>query len=373
MTAHHYTHCSGRRSSLRWLLLFAAASVLGSGTDLLAQQPEGRQVRGTVATPIACTSDSGEAESVEQELCLGEHIHGFGGYDFVGPCEVIVYLTDPGGQGDARGLLERHVEANSPECNDGVSLEIRQGEYEFADLHRWGSQASELLLRDEETRIPGADNVMGPFVVDNRVTFFVDPESLTDSEETIAEAKQVLSAHGFDLEAFHLTSDPFLTRSLSWTLLGISDPCIPVNPPLSVCFDVEGVQASLVDATPTEVLGMAQLHSAPDLVYAFTISWDISVPLEEFANAAIKELPAGPTVPSPSADRVLGYPAIRYDLEPEWAADPSPQPRMQVVLFIDTGAGIASIVGMPKKPGLSQEEIYAGAKSVARILRVQQN
>lgn len=373
LSVHESRYRSGRRFLLRWLWLLFAAIVPSTGTGVLAQQPEARQAESTGSTSVACTSGTGEAESVEHKLCLGEHITGFGGYDFSGPCDVIAYLTDPREERAARGLLESHIKSVSSECSDQVSLNIRKGEYEFADLHRWGNQASELLLLDEETRIPGANGVMGPFIVDNRVTFFFDPEGLTDSEEAIAEANQALLTHGFDLEAFQLTSNPFLTRSLSWTLLGVSDPCVPVNPPLAVCFDVEGVQASLVDATPTEVLGMAQLQSAPDLVYAFTISWDISVSLEEYANAAIKELPAGPTSPSPSADNVEGYPAIRYDLEPAWAADPSPQPRMQMVLFIDTGSGIASIVGIPNKPGMSHEEIYAGAKRVARILRVQQD
>ena len=147
-----------------------------------------------------------------------------------------------------------------------------------------------MLFGDEGIRIPGADDIVGPFVIDNRVTFFVDPESLTDSEDTISKINQILLAHGFNLEAFHLTDNPFKTRSLSWKLLGISDPCIPVNPPLSVCFNAQDVEASLVDATPTSVLGIAQLRSMPDPVYAFTVSWDFSDHLQENAPTQILEL-----------------------------------------------------------------------------------
>jgi hypothetical protein len=343
--------------------------VLNLGTGLLAQQYEARLSQAPASTPMPCTPDPGRHETIDEELCLSAQISGFGGYDFSGPCEVVAFLTNLGEEGVARALLESHIKAKSPECGGQVSLDIRKGEYEFVDLSRWGDEATQLLLRDEETRVPGADDVIGPFIVDNRVTFFMDPESLTNSEETINKVKQVLVTHGFSLEAFQLTSNPFLTRSLSWNLLGVRDPCVPLNPALAVCFDVQGVRASLVDATPTEVLGMARLSSRSDLVYVFTISWDISVSLEKYANSAIQELPSGFTLLNSSADNVDDYPAIRYDLEPSWTEGSSLEPIIQMVLFIDTGAGFASIAAMPNKSGISQEEIYSGAKRVARILR----
>ena len=384
LAIHDSRYRSGRRFPLRWLWLLVAAVGLGAGTAILAQQPESRQAQNaaSAATPCALgpsgTQTLEQYQSVEQQMCLGEHIPGFGGYNYVGPCEVIAYLINLEGADAAHGLLERHIKANSPDCGDRVSLNIRKGDCEFVDLHRLGNRASELLLRDEATRIPGADDVMGPMLVDNRVNFFVDPESLTDTEEVIARAEQVLLAHGFDLGAFQFTSNPFSSKSLSYYLLGVSDPCVPVNAPLFVCFDVQDVQARLVDGTSTMVMGAADLQSNPDLTYAFMISWDVSVSLEEYANALMQEEDAEWTMLNPKSVNVEGYSAIRYDLEPAPTADlpfdrrdfdPNYQdPKM--LLLIDTGSGIATIIGTPRKPEVSSEELYAGAESVARILRI---
>lgn len=146
------------------------------------------------------------------------------------------------------------------------------------------------------------------------------------------------------------------------------DSCIPLNATLSVCKDVQGVAVSLVDATPKAVLGIARLRSKPELFYVFHVAWDISASLEEYANAQMQEQVKGSPLPEPSAVRVEGFPAIRYDLKSASTAKSSAGPR--IMLFIDTGAGIATIVGHSKAAGMSSEDVYAGAQSVARILRV---
>lgn len=359
-----------RRSLSRGLSAFIATVILVCGTGLLAQQPESEQIQAAASAPLPCIPGPAGPETAEQQLCLNGHIPGFGGYSFVGPCEVIVYLTDLGEVGAADNLLQRYVAANLPKCGSKLLLEIRKAKYSFADLYRWGGQARKLLLHDEETKIPDAGDVLGMFIVDNRVSFYLDPESLTDTKAIIAKANQVLRAHGFDPGAFRFSKDLFSSSLVSRNLLGISDPCVPLNSALSVCMNLQDVEVSLVDATPMSVLGSAKLRSRVDLFYVFQIAWDSSPSLEEYAEAQLQDLAAGSTLSNPVAVKVQGYPAIRYDLEPASAAGSSNLPPIKMILFVDTGAGLATIIGIPKKPDVSSEDLYVGAESVVRILQI---
>ncbi|MGQ7829866.1 hypothetical protein [Altererythrobacter sp. Z27] len=360
--------------------------LLGTGSTGLAQQPHNRPSEPAVSAPLPCLPDPNAGEDSDQQACLSEHIAGFGGYNYLGPCEVAAYLLDPETSAEARDLLTRYIEAASQDCGERLSIDIRHGAYNYVDLHRWGSQAGELLTGDADSMIENADAFMGPFILDNRVTFFVDPESFmtpaTGPDAAIAAAKQALLAHGFDLEAFRFTSDPFSIRSLAWNFFGVSDPCVSVKPPLSVCTNIPDVQVSFVDASPTGVLGTARLRSGPGLSYIFIISWDAPVSLEEYAADFISEEDAGYALANPHRFALGEFPAIRFDLTPAREAEspveqgePGPElftPKM--ILFIDTGAGIATFSDAPRMPGSPEatlEEIYSGAESVARILRIQ--
>lgn len=378
-------HCTGRGSAAAWLLCFVAIVQLGTATVGLAQQPHDRPNKPATSAPLPCLPDPNAAEDSDQQACLGGHIPGFGGYNYLGPCEVAAYLLDPEANADARDLLTRYIEAASQDCDERLSIDIRQGTYSYVDLHRWGSQASELLVGDADTMIENADAFMGPFILDNRVTFFVDPEAfmtpVPGHDEAIAAARQALLAHGFDLEAFRFTSDPFSSRSLAWNFFGVSDPCVSVNPPLSVCTNIPDVQVSFVDASPTGVLGTARLRSGPRLSYIFIISWDAPVSLDEYAADFMSEEDAGYALANPHHFTFGEFPALRFDLTPTKEAEsPSEQGepgpeffKQRMILFVDTGAGIATIGDAPRMPGspeVSLEQLYSGAESVARILRI---
>ncbi|WAT16809.1 hypothetical protein OZN62_07595 [Aurantiacibacter sp. MUD11] len=361
------------------LLPLLGAILLGSGTGALAQPQDMRRAESPTSPQLPCQTEPGAAHSVERQLCLSEHIPGFGGYHHEGPCEVAAYLADPDEASAERELLRRYVEAASPDCGDDLTIEFRQSRYDLVDLHRWGDQASALLLSGEE-QATGIDayDVLGPLVLDNRVNFFFDPEALAGSDEAMAEARANLSDNGYDLDAFHISNDPFSTRALSWYLLGVADPCLPVNPPLAICMNDPQVQVSLVDGSPTGVLGTATLRSSPDLSYVFIISWEEQVSLRDYARRQEEDMEY---VLSNCARVGIGqFSGLRFDLEPAPATqapaarsfeNPALQsPRM--VLFVDTGAGMATIVGTPRASTVSQEDLYRGAESVARIFRVRQ-
>lgn len=375
----------------QWLLLLITAVAMSSSAGLYAQQNENRQVQTTSSDSTSCAlGPDGEQtlqqnQAVEQQMCLSEHIPGFGGYNFVGPCDAVAYLIDLEGADAARGLLTQHIEANSPNCENLVSVEIHKGDYEFADLLRLGSEASELLLRSERTRLPGFEGVNGPFFLDNRVTFYVDPEAYMDSHDepkaAVAQAGEALHAHGFDMQAFHITRNLFSSSSLSYYWAGIVDRCIPVNPPLKLCFDVQDVLAGSAFGSSTSYFIGVDLQTRPDLTYMVMISWDVPDSLEEYADILMREEGAEWILSNPIAADIAGFPSIRFDLEPLPAADlpfnrrdfdPGYQDPNLMVL-IDTGSGIATIIGTPRVPEATAEDLYSGAESVARILRIQQN
>lgn len=151
------------------------------------------------AADVPCTSGPRGAGSVEQQMCLAEHIPGFGGYYHAGPCRLMVYLTDSRSGDSARATLERWAKATLPKCRSRVSVDIREGEYEFTELYRWGSEATDLILFDKATKIPGAGGMSVPFI-ENRIGLHMD------TEETVAKVKEVLRDQGLPLEAFRFSS-----------------------------------------------------------------------------------------------------------------------------------------------------------------------
>ncbi|WP_143736754.1 hypothetical protein [Erythrobacter dokdonensis] len=146
--------------------------------------------------------------------------------------------------------------------------------------------------------------------------------------------------------------------------------CTPLNSTLSICTDVPGIKVSLVDATTSAVLGIVRLKARSDLFYAFNIAWDLTSPLEEYAQSYAEELGAEHRLQEPAFVEVLGRPAIRYDVEP--LSSESPNAGLKMVLFIDMGTGIATFLGNAKGPEVTAEDLYLGAGEAARIIRIRQ-
>lgn len=164
----------------------------------------------------------------------------------------------------------------------------------------------------------------------------------------------------------------FLVATCTGSASENQDSCVELNSRLSVC-DVENVAVSFVDGTDTAVMGIARLGGSDGLKYVFHVSWDVESSLETYAKAhargTAQEAPSDFELQSPVTTVVEGFTAIRYDLLPSGGAGPSAQP--QLLLFIDTGAGIATIFsGTLNHSGVTLDDLYAGAKSAARILRI---
>lgn len=362
------------------ILALWAAIIASAATSAFAKAPDPDQATSQPATVETCFAEATGFPSVDQQLCLGEHIPGFGGYDFEGPCLATVYLLSVEDDTTVPDFLRQNIAAASPDCGDDLVISIRTGDYNFADLQLWANQAMALLFADDPSQMPLSDALLGPFFLDNRITIFVDQEAFpgtaAQAEEDMAQAREKLRAAGFDLGAFRLTSDPFSSRALSWNLLGVSDPCVPVNPALAVCMDDARVQASIVDGTPTGVLGTAMLRSRQDIIYTFIVSWAEDMSLRDYARRQEEEMQY---VLSDCTALQLGeFAALRFDVtsnasvgspDDQGIRNPDlPQPRM--VLFVETGAGIATIVGMPMNPEVPLQDLYSGAESVAGMFQI---
>lgn len=361
-------------------MLLCAASAVGTTSDVRAQNP-GREAAGSqVQAPPPCIAEATVFPSLEQQLCLGDHIRGFGGYNFDGPCQVTVYLPFTAEPVVLPDLLQKNIAAASPDCGDDLTISIQASDYSYAELNRWSEQAFEFLEGEEAMDRTFADAMLGPFVLDNRITVFLDLESFfgtaAQAEENVARFVEKLRAAGFDLNAFRITSDPFSSRSLSWNLLGVNEPCVPLNPTLSVCMNDPQVQASLVDGTPTGVLGTARLRSRQDIFYTFMISWGDDVTLTEYVRQQEDEMQF--ELSRSTALTVGGFDALRFDISAMPTEDsrydqsnlkPDIQ-RPRMVLFVDTGSGIMTVVGLPTTFQVSQEDLYSGAESVAKIFRI---
>lgn len=371
---------SYRLSSFFLTILLCAVIAAGATAKARAQDPGRDSATTSIEAPPPCIDEATFFPSVEQQLCLSDHIRGFGGYNFEGPCQATVYLSFPAKPIILPDLLQPNIAAASPECGDDLTISIQASDYSYAELNLWGEQAFGILEGEETMQRTIADAMLGPFVLDNRVTIFLDLESFfgpaAQAEENLAQFVAKLSSSGLDLNAFRITSDPFSSRALAWNLLGVSDPCVPLNSALAVCMNDAQVQASLVDGTPTGVLGTARLRSRQDIQYTFMISWADDVTLEEYACQQEKEMEF--ELSHSTALTVGGFEALRFDiselptkdsLEDQSGLNPDlPKPRM--VLFVDTGAGIMTIVGMPMKPEVPLQDLYSGAERVAGIFRI---
>ena len=361
-------------------MLLCAASAVGTTSDVRAQNP-GREAAGSqIQAPPPCIAEATVFPSLEQQLCLGDHIRGFGGYNFDGPCQATVYLPFTAEPVVLPDLLQQNIAAASPDCGDDLTISIQASDYSYAELNQWSEQAFEFLEGEEAMDRTFADAMLGPFVLDNRITVFLDLESFfgtaAQAEENVARFVEKLRAAGFDLNAFRITSDPFSSRSLSWNLLGVNEPCVPLNPTLSVCMNDPQVQASLVDGTPTGVLGTARLRSRQDIFYTFMISWGDDVTLTEYVRQQDDEMQF--ELSNSTALTVGGFDALRFDFSAlptevsrDDQSDLNPDmPRPRMVLFVDTGAGIVTIVGVPKNVQVSHEDLYSGVESIFRIFRI---
>lgn len=154
------------------------------------------------AIEVPCMSGEKGPGSVEQQNCLGEHIPGFGGYNYAtGGCTMVVHLTDLKQERAARAILVPFSKAMRPECGNRMSLDIRKGQYEFAELFHWSTKARHLLMRNKDTRIPGVRvRGMGIPFHENRISFSVEKDDM------LPRVKQVLRKHNIPVEAFRIGS-----------------------------------------------------------------------------------------------------------------------------------------------------------------------
>jgi len=361
-------------------VLLCAVSAVETTANARGQNSGRDTAASLIEAPPPCIAEANVFPSVEQQLCLSDHIRGFGGYNFDGPCQVTVYLALTEEPVILPDLLQQNIAAGSPDCGDDLNISIQPSDYNYAELNLWGEQAFALLEGQETKYGRLADAMHGPFILDNRITIFLDQESFlgtaTEAKESLAQSVTNLRANGFDLNAFRFTSDPFSSRALSWNFLGVSDPCVPLNPTLSVCMNDAQVQASLVDGTPNSVLGTARLRSRQDIFYTFIISWADDVTLKEYERRKREELEF--ELSHFTRLTIGGFDALRFDSSALPAKDPRDDqsglnpdmPRPRMFLFVDTGAGIVTIVGVPRNAQVSQEDLYSGAESVVRILRI---
>ena len=106
------------------------------------------------------------------------------------------------------------------------------------------------------------------------------------------------------------------------------------------------------------------------------ISWGDDVTLMEYVRQQENEMEF--ELSNFTALTVGDLNALRFDVSAlptkdsrDGQSDLNPDmPRPRMVLFVDTGVGIMTIVGMPMKPEVPLEEIYSGAESVAGIFRI---
>ena len=164
----------------------------------------------------------------------------------------------------------------------------------------------------------------------------------------------------------------FLVAACASGTVASRSSCVPLNPGLSVCDNVDGVRVSFVDATPTAVLGIARLTQRPDFLYVFHVSWAKERPLAAYARRqardAAREAGPGLEIIGPVPDEIEGMPAVRYDLKPSGVSGPSSEAR--VIVVVDTGAGLALFNGSSTGAAATREALYSGAKTVVKILDV---
>jgi hypothetical protein len=114
---------------------------------------------GAVLLLVSCTDDSGPAGpagpsdvaslsagaqgSPDDPLALGRAVPGFGGFFIDAAGAPTVYLKDPGRRAEAERALEPFFRARG--LARGL-LRVRKGDYDWAELERWFSQATPQVL-----------------------------------------------------------------------------------------------------------------------------------------------------------------------------------------------------------------------------------
>lgn len=149
---------------------------------------------------MLCMSGERGQGSTQQQVCLEQHIPGYGGYYNIGSCKEVIYLTNLKHEKKARSILLPILEYLNPLCKDKLSLDIRKGQYTFSELSDLRFNAKYLSLFNEDTKIP---NVLGPSgapYLNNRISWNVEKNDL------IPQIKQILLEHNITLEAFHFIS-----------------------------------------------------------------------------------------------------------------------------------------------------------------------
>lgn len=142
---------------------------------------------------VPCMTGETGPGSLKQQNCIAEHIPGFGGWHPESRCTLIAYLTDHAQEEAARAILEPFFKEMRPDCGNRVSLIIKKGQYEFAELRRWTDMASLHLPHGLATihRSPFSENRIGLFV---------------EKDDMIPRVKQVLREQDIPVEAFDISS-----------------------------------------------------------------------------------------------------------------------------------------------------------------------
>lgn len=119
---------------------------------------------------MLCMSGERGQESVQQQVCLQQHIPGYGGYYNMGSCKEVVYLTNLKHEKRARSILVPILEYLNPLCKDKLSLDIRKGQYTFSELNVLSFDATYLILFKKDTKIPNVHAPSAAPYFNNRVS-----------------------------------------------------------------------------------------------------------------------------------------------------------------------------------------------------------